>query len=163
MMLRQPDGAFFMVGNPTCLRGSERSEKCLKARWLCASAPLREVHCSFIFCRDWKRVSRKAQSSVSCMSFAPLRLCVRFIVHSFSVVTGKGLTQRREGAEFCFDHFLCASAPLREVYRSFIFCRDWKRVSRKGAKAQSSDSNTSFAPLRLCVRFISHSFSTCDS
>ena len=26
-----------MVGNPTCLRGSERSEKCLKARWLAES------------------------------------------------------------------------------------------------------------------------------
>ena len=42
----------------------------------------------------------KAQSSDSITSFAPLRLCVRFVVHSFSVVTGKGLTQRREGAEF---------------------------------------------------------------
>ena len=42
----------------------------------------------------------KAQSSDSITSFAPLRLCVRFVVHSFSVVTGKGLTQRREGAGF---------------------------------------------------------------
>ena len=42
----------------------------------------------------------KAQSFDSITSFGPLRLCVRFVVHSFSVVTGKGLTQRREGAEF---------------------------------------------------------------
>ena len=100
-----------MVGNPTCLRGSERSEKCLKARWICASAPLREVYRSFIFCRDWKRVSRKgakAQSSDSITSFAPPRLCVRFVVHSFFVVTGKGSHAKARRRRVLFR-----SLPLR--------------------------------------------------
>ena len=31
-----------------------------------------------------------------------------------------GLTQRREGAKFWFEYFLCASAPLREIHLPVI-------------------------------------------
>ena len=45
----------------------------------------------------------------------------------------------------------------------FILCRDWKRVSRKGAKAQSSDSITSFASKPLSSRCWWRLFSIADS